>query len=66
MRVFPKGLKSRLLALESSLSWLMTMSETTVSWHSVPDHEIKILRERVKVMDNALTDIYTRLNKYEN
>jgi hypothetical protein len=65
MRVFPKGLKSRLLALESSISWLMTLSETTVSWQSVPDSEIKILRERVKVMDKALSDIYTRLNKYE-
>jgi len=65
MRVSPKSLKDNLKSVESSLSWLMTLSETTVEWNQVPNFEIKILKEKVNSMSKALDDIYKRLYKYE-
>ena len=65
MRVFPKVLRDKLKSLESSISWLMTMTDTDVHYSQLPNFEIKILSERVKVLDKTLDDIYNRLNKYE-
>tara|TARA_B100001939_G_scaffold316912_1_gene303171 strand:+ start:416 stop:625 length:210 start_codon:yes stop_codon:yes gene_type:complete len=65
MRVFPKVLRDKLKSLESSISWLMTMTDADVHYSQLPNFEIKILSERVKVLDKTLDDIYNRLNKYE-
>lgn len=65
MRVFPKVLREKLKSLESSISWLMTMTEGDVHYSQLPNSEIRILSERVKVLDKTLDDIYNRLNKYE-
>ncbi len=65
MRVFPKALRDKLKSLESSISWLMTMTESDVRYSHLPNSEIKILGEKVKVLDKTLDDIYNRLNKCE-
>ena len=65
MRVFPKSLRDKLKSLESSISWLMTMTDSGVRYSQMPNSEVKILSERVKVLDRTLDDIYNRLNKYE-
>jgi|TARA_R110000868_G_scaffold10352_2_gene50993 hypothetical protein len=65
MRSKPKSLISELIAVEGSISWLLTLSETTVKWREVPTYELQILNERVKLMSEALDEIYLRLNKYE-
>jgi hypothetical protein len=65
MRVFPKVLREKLKSLESSISWLMTMTDSDIRYSQMPNSEVKILSERVKVLDKTLDDIYNRLNKYE-
>lgn len=65
MRVFPKSLRDKLKSLESSISWLMTMTDNDVRYSHLPNSEIKILGERMKVLDKCLDDIYNRLNKCE-
>jgi hypothetical protein len=65
MRSKPNCLLSDLSAVEGSISWLLTLSETTVKWREVPAHELQILNERVELMSNALEEIYSRLHKYE-
>lgn len=65
MRVFPKSLRDKLKSLESSISWLMTMTGSDIRYSHLPNSEVKILSERVKVLDKTLDDIYNRLNKYE-
>ena len=65
MRSKPKSLISELIAVEGSISWLLTLSETTVKWREVPTHELQILNERVKLMSEALDEIYLRIHKYE-
>ncbi len=65
MRSKPNCLISELIAVEGSISWLLTLSETTVKWREVPTYELQILNERVKLMSEALDEIYLRLNKYE-
>lgn len=64
MRAYPKALQGKFTNLEDSLSWLMTMLESTIDWNKVPNHEIKILKERLLTMSTAVGDIYDRLNKY--
>ena len=65
MRSQPKSLISELIAVEGSISWLLTLSETTVKWREVPTYELQILNERVKLMSEALDEIYLRIHKYE-
>jgi len=65
MRAFPKVLREKLLSLESSISWLMTITDSDMKYSQLPKHEVKILGERVRDLDKALDDIYNRLNKYE-
>ena len=65
MRVFPKSLRDKLKSLESSISWLMTMTDSNIRYSHLPNSEVKILSERVKVLDKTLDDIYNRLNRYE-
>jgi len=65
MRIFPKSLKAKLASLESSISWLMTMTDSTMKWSHLPNSEIKILGERVNLMNKTIDEIYSRLNKYE-
>lgn len=65
MRVFPKSLREKLQSLESSISWLMTMTADDIRYSHLPNSEIKILGEKVKVLDKCLDDIYNRLNKCE-
>lgn len=65
MRVFPKSLRDKLKSLESSISWLMTMTDSDIRYSHFPNSEVKILSERVKVLDKTLDDIYNRLNRYE-
>jgi len=65
MRIFPKGLREKLASLESSISWLMTMTDSTMKWSHLPNSEIKILGERVNLMNKTIDEIYSRLNKYE-
>lgn len=65
MRIFPKSLKAKLASLESSISWLMTMTDSTMKWSHLPNSEIKILGERVNLLNKTVDEIYSRLNKYE-
>lgn len=66
MRAYPKALQGKVNSLEDSMSWLATVLESTVNWGQIPNHEIKILKERIKTMSDALDDIYSRVTKYEN
>ena len=43
----------------------MTMTDSNIRYSHFPNSEVKILSERVKVLDKTLDDIYNRLNKYE-
>jgi hypothetical protein len=65
MRIFPKGLRDDLKSLENSLSLLVTITNPTVKWSGIPKSEIKILKERMVLIDHALDEIYSRLNNYE-
>ena len=65
MRIFPKGLRDDLKSLENSLSLLVTLTNPTVKWSGIPKSEIKILKERMVLIDHALDEIYSRLNNYE-
>lgn len=65
MRIFPKGLRDDLKSLENSLSLLVTITNPTVKWSGIPKSELKILKERMVLIDHALDEIYSRLNNYE-
>ena len=65
MRIFPKGLRDDLKSLENSLSLLVTITNPTVKWSGIPKSEIKILKERMVLIDHALDEIYSRLTNYE-
>lgn len=41
------------------------MTDNDVRYRHLPNSEIKILGERMKVLDKCLDDIYNRLNKCE-
>jgi len=64
MRIFPRRLRDKLQSLESSISWLMTMTDSTAMKWGMPNSEVKILGERVNLMSKTLDEIYNRLNKY--
>jgi|SaaInlV_165m_DNA_1040744.scaffolds.fasta_scaffold78654_3 hypothetical protein len=65
MKVFPSGLRRDIQSLENSLSLLVTITNPTLKWSGLPRSELKILEERVSLMNETLDEIYTRLNKYE-
>jgi nitrate/nitrite-specific signal transduction histidine kinase len=64
MRMFPKGLRDKIQSLKSSVSWLTTMTGSSMKW-GIPNSEFKVLGERVNLMSKTLEDIYRRLNKYD-
>ena len=65
MRMFPQSLRERLASLESSISWLMTMTDSTMKYRHLPNSEIQVLRERVNLLNETVDEIYSRLNNCE-
>jgi hypothetical protein len=65
MKVHYNELLCKLTSIEEAFSLLNTLADAEVNWHSVPNAELEIIKERVKSLDSLVTELFDRFEKYD-
>jgi hypothetical protein len=64
MKIHSNDLLHRLDEADNELSLFVSYAESDVNWRAVPAHKIPILLERLDLIREAVTQMYTLLDPY--
>ena len=64
MKVFYGELLSELSSLDRAFSILTTIAEGSTKWESIPNSELEIIRDKIKLINGLSDELYEIFEKY--